>query len=931
MYKNYKFTVPTRLILFIAMTAFAGIIFTALANNSGMTGRTTQSSGGCSCHGGTPTTSTSLTATSVSGSFIFDPNSTNSFTINVTNSSKSAAGINIAIATSETGNTMAGTLSAPQGSGLQVLNNELTHTSRKNMSNGTASFTFDWTAPSQHGTYYLRAIGNAVNSNGQSNGDEWNWMTPQQITVKGITLTSPNGGQEWCTGSTQTISWNHTALQNVRIELSSNGGQTFDILITQSTPAQNGSYSWNIPTTLAAGNQYRIRVSDAANTSNGDASDANFTIGGAPTITTHPQSQNGCTGQRVTFSVNATGAGLTYQWRKNGTNINNANQSSYTINSLTTADAGTYDCIVSGQCGSPVTSNSAQLTVDISPTILTHPEPQQVCKGSSVAFMIEATGTDITYQWRKSGVDIPNATSNSLTLTNVSESDEGLYTCRVSGKCNPPVISNPASLTIKPAPKITQEPKNAELCLGDKLELSVTATGSDLSYQWRKNGMNIPNANNSTFIISSVTLQDSGRYDVIVRGSCEPPDTSIQVTINIQQKPLITQQPTDQTVSEGSNVTFSVKATNAVSSYQWRKSGVNIEGANSSSLTISNVKQSDAGEYDCLLTNQCGITTSSKAKLTIIPKGDGPVLSLSQNSIDFGIVKVQKTQENNYPALLKNTGSEAVSITEITITGENSPDFQYYGISLPLNIPVNGESQLGIRFAPSEVGKRTAIIKFKGNFSQIVELNLTGTGGFVNVQSTTPLLDFGNVQPNNSLMKNAIYVNRGNMPAKLNSFIIEGQDKSEFAFPLDVAELTIEADSEIELPIVFNPKSQGQKNAIFSMLIDNEDKISIDLIGNSTTSVSDSRFITQFIAYPNPINNILKIKFSSNYEGIYDLTIYNNLGISVFEQKIPIQIGENSFEWNLMDKNGIITPAGTYFVYIRNGLKSFNFKINIIR
>ncbi len=931
MNKNYKFTVPIRFILLTTSLTILGIIFSALANNSGITGRTTQSSGGCSCHGGTSSSSTSLTATSSSGSFIVEPNSTNSFTINITNNSKSAAGVNIAIATSETGNTPAGTLSAPQGSGLQLLNNELTHTSRKNMTNGTTSFTFSWTAPSQHGIYYLRAIGNAVNSNGQNSGDEWNWMNTQQITVKGITLTTPNGGQEWCLGSTQTISWNYTGIENVRIELSSNAGQTFDILLTQSTPAQSGTYDWNIPTTLTPGNQYRIRVSDASNNSNSDISDGNFTIGGSPTITSHPQSQNGCTGQSVIFSVSATGPGLTYQWRKNGTNINNANQSSFTINNLTTADTGSYDCVVSGLCGSPVTSNTAQLTVDISPTILTQPESQQVCKGSIVTFAIEAIGTDIVYQWRKSGVDIPNATSNSLTLYNVSESDEGLYTCRVSGKCSPAVISNPASLTIKLAPQITQEPKDIELCVGEKLELNVIATGSDLSYQWRKNGNIIPNANNSVFTIPSVALQDSGKYDVIVQGSCNPPDTSSQLTVSIKQKPLIVQQPDNQTATEGSNVTFTIQASNSVTSYQWRKNGINIEGANSPTLTITNVKQSDSGDYDCLLTNKCGTATSEKAKLTIIPKGEGPVLSLSQNSIDLGIVKVQNTKENIYPALLKNTGSEIAVIDEITIKGENANDFEFYGITLPLNIPVNGESQLGIKFTPSEAGERKAIMTFIGNFSPAVELSLIGIGGIVNVQAKSSILDFGNVQPNNSLSKNAVFVNQGNVSAKLSNFQIEGPDNSDFAFILDIADLIINADSEIELPILFNPKSEGIKKAIFSILVDDKDNISIDLIGNATTSVIENVFITSFLAYPNPINNQVQFKFNSNEEGIYDFVIFNNLGIPIFEQKILIQSGENTFEWNLIDNNGNIATTGTYFLTISKGLRSFKNKIILLR
>ncbi len=928
MSKHYKFTVPTRLILLISILTISGIIYSVIARSSGMTGKTSQTSDGCSCHGGSPNSNTTVSATSGSGSFIVDPNSSNSFTISVSNSSMSGAGVNIAIATTETGNTMAGTLSAPQGSGLQLTSNELTHSSRKSMTSGTASFTFNWTAPSQHGTYYLRAIGNAVNSNGRNDGDEWNWMTPQQITVKGITLASPNGGQEWCLGSNQTITWNHTALQNVRIDLSTNGGVSFDINITQSTPAQSGSYSWNIPTNLPPGNQYRVRVSDASNNSNGDASDANFIIGGAPTITSHPQSQSGCTRQNVSFVVNATGAGLTYQWRKNGTNINGATQASYTINNLTTDHAGTYDCVLSGACGSPVTSNSAQLTVDLTPTILTHPESKEVCKGTSVSFTVEATGTDITYQWRKSGVDIQNATSNTIVISNVREADEGLYTCVVSGKCSPAAVSNPASLSIKTPPVITKEPTNAQLCIGEKLELNVTATGNDLTYQWRKNGNPINNANSNVFTIPSVSAQDSGIYDVIVRGSCSPSDTSIQVKVTIDQAPIITEQPKEQTVNEGSNVTFNVKVSNTARSYQWRKSGVDIPNANQPSYTLTNVKQNDEGNYDCLVTNKCGTTTSNRVKLTIIPKGDGPLLSLSQNSIEFGTVKINSKLEKTFPGLLKNIGSETLTITEINIIGDNPSDYEIFGVTLPMNLSVDEEKQLNIRFTPSEIGIRSAIIKFKGNFAQPPELQLSGIGGFIKISAQEKIIDFGNVGINNSSTKNALIINEGNAPAKLSQFTIAGEDITEFGFPLDIAEITLDAESEVELPLVFNPSSEGSKTAIFTITVDENEKISIQLIGNATTSLKDDYpFINHFSAFPNPAENRITFQFNSIIEGNFQIAIYNSLGIAIYHSTQFFKFGDNFFEWHLLDDSGNRSSSGTYYLHITNGVYSFVYKV----
>ncbi len=85
----------------------------------------------------------------------------------------------------------------------------------------------------------------------------------------------------------------------------------------------------------------------------------------SPIITQNPISKTVEEGDPVTFSVTATGSGpLSYQWQENGTNITDANNSSYTIASTTTTMNGyNYQCIVSNSNGS-TTSNPAILTVN---------------------------------------------------------------------------------------------------------------------------------------------------------------------------------------------------------------------------------------------------------------------------------------------------------------------------------------------------------------------------------------------------------------------------------------------------------------------------------------------------------------------------------------------------------------------------------------
>ncbi len=88
---------------------------------------------------------------------------------------------------------------------------------------------------------------------------------------------------------------------------------------------------------------------------------------GPVTITAQPQSVGATTGSRAQFSVTATGVpSPTYQWQRNGSPIAGATTASYSIASVSAADAGDYTVVVTNELGS-VTSNSATLTVSAAP------------------------------------------------------------------------------------------------------------------------------------------------------------------------------------------------------------------------------------------------------------------------------------------------------------------------------------------------------------------------------------------------------------------------------------------------------------------------------------------------------------------------------------------------------------------------------------
>jgi N-acetylneuraminic acid mutarotase len=279
--------------------------------------------------------------------------------------------------------------------------------------------------------------------------------------------------------------------------------------------ATSGSFTLNNLVQADAGN-YDVVVSGACG--NLTSTPAALTINAATSITTHPQSRSVCANTGTSFTVAASGANLTYQWRKDGVNIPNATAATYAISATTAADAGNYDVVVSGTCGS-LTSTPAVLTVNAVTAITAQPQALVRCSGGSATFSVTASGANLAYQWRKDGVNISGATSGSFTINSLVQTDAGSYDVVVSGTCGSQT-SAPAPLTVNAATSVTTQPQAQTVCANTGTSFTVAASGTNVTYQWRKDGVNIPNATAATYTLASTTAADAGNYDAVVSGSC---------------------------------------------------------------------------------------------------------------------------------------------------------------------------------------------------------------------------------------------------------------------------------------------------------------------------------------------------------------------------------------------------------------------------
>lgn len=167
---------------------------------------------------------------------------------------------------------------------------------------------------------------------------------------------------------------------------------------------------------------------------------------------------------------------------------------------------------------------------------------------------------------------------------------------------------------IKP-PAITQQPTNQTVNEGGTLTLSVVATNAT-GYQWKKDGEDITSATSATYTKQPVLPSDAGSYTCVVSGEAGTSVTSDAATVTVNALPVITQQPSGQTVNEGGNINLEVTATGATG-YQWKKDGSDIPSATNATYSKSGALPADAGSYTCVVTGAGGAVTSNAAVVTV--------------------------------------------------------------------------------------------------------------------------------------------------------------------------------------------------------------------------------------------------------------------------------------------------------------------------
>ncbi len=472
-----------------------------------------------------------------------------------------------------------------------------------------------------------------------------------------------------------------------------------------------------------------------------------------PIIVAQPTNQTVTVGGTASFSVVAEGTEpLSYQWSLNTTNLTEATHSLLVLTNVQLSDAGNYAVLVSNAAGA-VPSSNALLTVNVPlmpPVIVVHPTNQTVTVGGTASFSVIVEGTQpLSYQWqespakgKKKPVNVVGATNSILILTNVQSSDAGNYAVLVTNAIGFDVSSNALlTLELHPVPPvIVVQPTNQSVTVGGTVNFSVMAEGTEpLSYQWTLNTTNLVAATNSLLILTNAQLSDAGNYAVQVTNAVGF-DLSSNAMLTVElplTPPIIVVQPTNQSVTVGGSVSFSVvvEGTEPLS-YQWSLNTTNLIEATNSLLVLTNVQLSDVGNYAVLVTNAIGFDLSSNALLTVEVPLMPPVIVVQPTNqtvpiggtANFSVV-AEGTEPLSYQWSLNTTNLVDATNSLLVLTNVQLSDAGNYAVQVTntVGFDLSSNAMLVVELPPMspvivvQPTNQTVLVGGTGRFSVIVE------------------------------------------------------------------------------------------------------------------------------------------------------------------------------------------------------------------
>ncbi|MFN4123995.1 MAG: T9SS type A sorting domain-containing protein [Flavobacteriales bacterium] len=618
-----------------------------------------------------------------------------------------------------------------------------------------------------------------------------------------------------------------------------------------------------------------------------------------------------CEGDSVTISA-IQGSSLSYQWKRNNELITGA-----TNRQLTTQLAGTYNAVITNvNTGCSNTSSNVNVIVITPPaTDYTHTNPTEICDNGNVQLSVEFQ-IGVSYQWFRNNVVIPGAVSN---IFNANQDGE-YYVDLVKSVCTRQ--SDPITVVFHPLP-LANFPSgdSSAVCTGDSIFIIGNPIGG-ATYQWFRDNELISGENQS-FITTS--LAGIYRYTVTDLNGCL--STSGDYTLSLLSLPVLELIPAVSSACIGDSVLLRALADRPVS-YTWQRDLLPIDVLDQDTI-FANV----SGQYRFIAIDNLGCTAiSNMAQVTIHPLPEviiepsefpiciGNQVSLLSNGeedwmftwlfngdtligeglgmieiSDEGIYQLIATDHNGCTNTSDSLEINFLDLPAAPILSSDDPlSFCEGGVATIniINFEINQQYQWFFNDMPIE-GITGAEYQAAFSGSYIVVVN--DSNACFNTSLSTQVTVFPLPQVSFTITPDTFCNNQGSITltggSPLGGFYSgEGVQGNVFDPSL------INAPASANIIYTYTDANSCQGEAEASVFVDN------------CTAIENLFSSNEILFYPNPVQDILHIRFQNSNAAHIRLCIFDIRGREVFSQNGYLQE-------NLMLNLDNLQP-GTYFVHL---------------
>jgi alpha-tubulin suppressor-like RCC1 family protein len=270
---------------------------------------------------------------------------------------------------------------------------------------------------------------------------------------------------------------------------------------------------------------------------------------------------------------------------------------------------------------------------------------RSIVAGVAAVFAVDVLGSPpFHYQWQHNGEDVSGATGAYLVLTGAQLADAGDYSVRISNAWGS-ITGQVAQLEVDPLRLLAVTGTGRGVLLGTAA-FNVEAAGIEpISYQWQKDGIDIPGATGATLQLSPLAFADAGSYRVIVSNpmaTVSGPLQSLEVSMiaawgnNGEQQLEIPAGLTNIVrIASGEEHGLALRADGSLAAW-----GSNFDGQSGIPEAISNraaVAIAAAGRHNlALFDDETVVSWGDRSYWTTVPEGLTNVVAITTGGYSSG-------------------------------------------------------------------------------------------------------------------------------------------------------------------------------------------------------------------------------------------------------------------------------------------------------